>query len=874
MFHRLSFSAFAVLLLAVLVGLAALFSSSLSSPGTAHASHGSRPTISVMSITPEVGEEGRYVRVTLQLSRPLTDDEKYCYNAVPAGHDNHRKDVVCMEGGVKIRDNYNDHLNDENHNPADNDWRFVFYGSQVEDRISVKIEEDECITPDRRLEIWIDTAYLDRDEYPNETKYGYDIDTTSHFVRVIGNDDDDAPEDLWPKFDSNIHDKDSEETCAAVVDGSKEAGNYNRGPFFGKNDKSISVDENTAAGVNIGTPITADDPDEDDTLIYSLTGTDAAHFDIDSSTGQIETLGALNHETKTTYRVAVEVTDGKDILGDPDSAIDDSIDVTINVDDVNEAPVFADDAPTDLNIAENTPASENIGDPVTATDPEGGTVSYELDDGDGASFNIESSGQITTKGALDVATQASYDVTVTASDDSGEEATHTVTITVTEANDPPAFDEEIPQDYTYISRSVAENSEAGQPVGDPVSATDEESDALTYSLTSTDADADSFEIDSSGQIKTKAAFDFETDAKTQYLVTVSVHDGKDDAGNTEQMPTVDATIDVTIDVTDVNEGPAFADDAPTDQSVAENTAPDVDIGSPYTATDPDAGETLTYSLGGTDAASFAIDTATGQIKTKDALDYEAKDSYIVTVSVSDGKDAEGNTDTAVDTTHSVAISVTNVDEDGAITFSPEQPSLNTRLTATVEDPDGNVSGQTWVWEISDEGQANWTTISGADTKSYTPVTGDVGKQLRVTATYTDGEGSGKTAQEETGAVTDAPHTNSKPTFAAETDTRSVLENTDAGENIGDPVAATDDSAGTLVYSLGGTDAASFDFDTNTGQLKTKVDLDYESGTTSYTVTISVSDGMDDYSKADSAEDDTIEVTINVTEVNEPPRLCG
>ena len=34
---------------------------------------------------------------------------------------------------------------------------------------------------------------------------------------------------------------------------------------------------------------------------------------------------------------------------------------------------------------------------------------------------------------------------------------------------------------------------------------------------------------------------------------------------------------------------------------------------------------MTYTLGGDDMASFDIDAATGQLMTKDALDYETKD---------------------------------------------------------------------------------------------------------------------------------------------------------------------------------------------------------------------------------------------------------
>ena len=85
---------------------------------------------------------------------------------------------------------------------------------------------------------------------------------------------------------------------------------------------------------------------------------------------------------------------------------------------------------------------------------------------------------------------------------------------------------------------------------------------------------------------------------------MSVHDGKDINSNAEDPPIEDATIDVTINVTNVNEGPTFADDAPATLSVAENTSTDTNIGSPYTATDPEGDTPLTYSLAGTDAASL------------------------------------------------------------------------------------------------------------------------------------------------------------------------------------------------------------------------------------------------------------------------------
>ena len=106
----------------------------------------------------------------------------------------------------------------------------------------------------------------------------------------------------------------------------------NRPPAFDMDSTTRTVAENTAAGMNIGDPVTATDPDGD-TLTYALSGTDAASFDIGMSTGQLMTKAALDYETKMSYMVTVTATDG-----DGES---DSIEVTINVTDVEEDPVLA-----------------------------------------------------------------------------------------------------------------------------------------------------------------------------------------------------------------------------------------------------------------------------------------------------------------------------------------------------------------------------------------------------------------------------------------------------------------------------------------------------------------------------------------------------
>ena len=97
------------------------------------------------------------------------------------------------------------------------------------------------------------------------------------------------------------------------------------------------VDENSPAGTNVGAPVTGTDT-EDDTLTYSLSGTDAASFDIDSSTGQISVKAALDYEAKSSYSVTLGISDGKDSEANPDPSIDATTTVEIIVNDVNEPP--------------------------------------------------------------------------------------------------------------------------------------------------------------------------------------------------------------------------------------------------------------------------------------------------------------------------------------------------------------------------------------------------------------------------------------------------------------------------------------------------------------------------------------------------------
>ena len=109
----------------------------------------------------------------------------------------------------------------------------------------------------------------------------------------------------------------------------------------------------------------------------------------------------------------------------------------------------------------------------------------------------------------------------------------------------------------------------------------------------------------------------------------------------------------------VNTPPAFSSATAT-RNVDENMYAGAAVGDPVTATDEDAGDSLTYSL--SETGYFEIDASSGQITTTMMLDYEAMSTHMVTVTATD---EEGATD-SVDVTINVENAHTGCDTAGNI----------------------------------------------------------------------------------------------------------------------------------------------------------------------------------------------------------------
>ena len=785
--------------------------------------------------------------------------------------------------------------------------------------------------------------------------------------------------------DDSLASGDADITLPTAVANDVVADTDNKAPVFPdqdtvmegqQTDQERMVAENTDPATAIGDAVealadntlTSDGTAVPDVLTYTLGGTDAASFSIARGTGQLSTKTALDYETKKTYSVTVTATDPGNLSA--------TANVTIKVTNVNEDPVLTGEAPAEY--AEKGMAAVTT---FRATDPEREDIVWTLtgvDEGDftivGGVLRFKSSPNF--EAAADDNGDNTYVVTVNASDGTNI-STESVTIAVTNVEesgtvtlstlqpqvdrlitatltDPdtggttasptwmwlrgstvivgaitneytpvsadvgsvltakatyrdaeddetdkteegrsyrpvrsapsgtsvPAFpdtDLSTPDVQTAQTRTVAENTPAGRNIGAPVRATDP-GDVLTYSLSG--ADAEEFDLDrATGQLRTKEALNREASGGESHTVIVTATDPGGLA----------VTSEVTITVTNVDEAPEIASGATRDiSSVEGTTAAPLTLTTalaPYTATEPES-ETMTWSLSGADAARFNIGnqdegrpgelTFKAQPDFEDPADADTDNVYEVTVVVSD---PAGNSD-EVD----VRVTVTNVAETGSITFSTLQPKTGIALTAELDDPDGGVTDLEWQWLNAG------TAIEDATSATYTPVTDDIGDQLQVTATYRDASLQADDADIElTSPNADlenvvADTDNKAPVFpdqdaateGQQTDQeRTVAENTPSGTPIQpddlDGFTPTDNtlapngtvSADTLTYSLGGPDEESFSIDRATGQISTKAALDLETKDT-YMVTLTATDPGNLSA--------TVNVTIKVTDVDEPPMI--
>ena len=519
----------------------------------------------------------------------------------------------------------------------------------------------------------------------------------------------------------------------------------------------------------------------------------------------------------------------------------------------NRAPMFPDTETGMREVDELTPAKEDIGIGVKATDPNPNeNLTYTLSGADAASFTIvRITGVLQTKAKLDYEAKNTYMVTVKAADPNGLSDTIDVTIVVIDVDEAPEI---ITGGLVVTGTSDTNYAENGMGMVATYSAAGPDAAGATWSLSG--ADAGALSISSAGVLTFSPSPNYESpaDANTDniYMVMVNANDGTNDAMKT-----------VSVRVTN-------------EEEMGEVT---LWAGADALTMAPQVGETITGAVMDPDGGVTGETWQWAKTMTPDMMDSwmpitGATDAaYMVTADdtgyhlrvMATYTDAAG-TDMAMEysmPTMMVTVVVEMMGEvtlwagDDALTMAPQ---VGDTITGAVMDPDGGVTGETWQWSrtMDTADTSSWMDIAGETNAAYTVTAGDTGYYLRATAMYDDGEGMGKMASEETMMVM-MMTMNAAPMFESETDTREVAENTAAGEDIGNPVAASDANDDALDYTLGGADVASFAIDSDTGQLMTLAALDFEIKPT-YSVTVTASDS--------GGLSDSIDVTITVTDVDE------
>ncbi|WYL99987.1 MAG: DUF4347 domain-containing protein [Gloeotrichia echinulata CP02] len=333
-------------------------------------------------------------------------------------------------------------------------------------------------------------------------------------------------------------------------------------------------------------------------------------------------------------------------------------------------------SPTNLTLSattvnENVAANTVIGS-FTTTDPDAGnTFTYSLVAGTGADDNSAftiNGNQLQINASPDFETKSSYNVRVRTTDSGGLTFDKALTIGINDVN-------EAPTDLTLSATTVNENVAANTVVGTFTTTDPDAGNTFTYSLVAgTGADDNSAFTINDNQLQINASPDFET--KSSYNVRVQTTDSGGFTVDKELIISGGLTVDkaliifggltfdkaltigindvnaysfsvrikdsggltfdkaLTIGINDVNEAPTNLTLSAT--TVNENVAANTVIGT-FTTTDPDAGNTFTYSLvagtGATDNSAFTING--NQLQINASPDFETKSSYNVRVQTAD-----------------------------------------------------------------------------------------------------------------------------------------------------------------------------------------------------------------------------------------------
>ena len=645
-------------------------------------------------------------------------------------------------------------------------------------------------------------------------------------------------------FDDDFRNEEERESAETGSIGVK----ANIPPAFPSGEDGMREVEETRGGEahvaqDIGAPVAATDPDGD-TLTYSIKdGSDL--FEIDSS-GQLRTKAAVDYEIPRSHRhtIVVQVTDSKDIDGVADTVIDDTINVTITVTNVDDPPVIT--GPQTVDWPENAAGTITT---YRASDPEGvATFLSLIDTGDDDSFDF-SSGRLSFKSTElpDFEGKQQYHIELGATTDFlalAFDTTYAVTINITDVDEPPEITlasggSEVTVDVDAVS--VDENYD------DPlayVTATDPESTHTDYTLALGGTHSSSFTLSSAGEFRFTNPPDHE--AREVYRLSLTASNASESS-----------TLNVTVTVGDVNEPPNITGEA-------EVTVNEGHTGTlrTYQKNDPDRpSQTTNWGpvgssevLSGADSDAFAFDQTTGRLTFAMPPDYEnGGGTYQVTLTANDGAAAGtldvtvtvGDVDEPPEITLASAAGVDVTVDESAVSVDENHTADLVNVTAT--DPEGIHADYTFALGGTDSGSF---TLNSTGELSFTNPPDHEARdvyRLRLTASNAS-ESSTLNVTVTVGDVNESPVITGEAEVTVNevedpTPGQVVTVGSTYGKSDPDrPMQTTNWGPVGSSEVLSGADSVAFAFDLQAGRLTFASPPDFEGGGSQYQVTLTANDG--------------------------------
>ena len=384
------------------------------------------------------------------------------------------------------------------------------------------------------------------------------------------------------------------------------------------------------------------------------------------------------------YNVSVRASDGRNYG---------TLEVTVTVEDVNEALVITTTSRIEFTYRENGTATIYT---FSAADPERGTISWSTGGADGDDFavTVDSRG----RGVLAFSSPPDFGephrrrpgqqvrgLTVVVTDDQSLTDSVAVTVTVSDVNEGPEVAG--PQSLSFTENQATDRVLATYTATDP-----EDPNAAISRWSLSGRDARDFAISESGELSFRNVPDYEAPADSGrdnvYNFSVRASDGRNYG-----------TLDVTITVEDVNEMPVITTTSKTSFTYRENTTATIYT---FSAADPERG-TITWSPGGADGDDFAVTVDSrgrGVLAFSSPPDFEnptdadQDNRYEVTVVVTD--------DQSLTDSVAVTVTVSDVNEGPevagpqSLSFTENQATDRVLATYTATDPeDPNAAISRW-----------------------------------------------------------------------------------------------------------------------------------------------------------------------------------